>query len=621
VAVAVAYVVVATAGGGYSPQFRAGATLVVWWAVVVGLVFGLWPRARVPARALVAGAGLLALTVLSGLSIGWAADDGGAFTETVRAAGYLGVFTLVVLASPAGSARSWLGGLAIGLVAVSALALGSRIEPSAFPEQDLSRLLPSVATRLSYPLNYWNGLGACMAAGIVLLVWLGAHARARPARAFAVAAVPLPALALFLTSSRGAFVALAVGLVVLLAVTPERARMLAGGLLGGLGAAVVIAMADAREAFLDGRVEQAGASGEAYEMLAAVLVVGAAAGALRLALDGPLMRLAVPRPAALAALALAVVAGAVGLAAADPGARIDDFKEPPAEPGPARGFVTRHLASAEGSGRYQFWETALDAFETEPLRGIGAGGYEAWWAQNGSLAYYIRDAHSMVAEVLAELGVLGLIALLTFVGGAAAAGLAARAADARAGPAAVGGAIALLACGATSLSIDWTWELPAAFVLVVVAAGVLAGPALGEAAPSAGSRFGLGILTLAAGWIAVIAAAIALVTEVKLADSRAAARERDYATAASDAAAARAVQPWAGGPRLQVALVRERRGDLAGARRAALEAAERDGDDWRVWLVVARIELRAGDVPAARRAARRARALNPRSPVFAQRVP
>jgi hypothetical protein len=460
-----------------------------------------------------------------------------------------------------------------------------------------------------------------MAAAIVLLVWLGAHAGTRPARAFAVAAVPLPGLALFLTSSRGAVVALAVGLGVLLAAAPRRARMLAGGLLGGAVAAVVILMADSREAFLDGRVEQAGASGEAYEMLAALLVAAAVAGALRLALDGPLMRLAVPRPAALATVAVAVVAAVVGLAAADPAARIDDFKEPPAtDPVSARGFVTRHLATAEGSGRYQFWETGLDAFEREPLRGIGAGGYEAWWAQNGSLAYYIRDAHSMVVEVLAELGLLGLLALLTFVAGAAA-GTAARAADPRAGPAAAGGAVALLACGVTSMSIDWTWELPAAFVLVVVAAGVLAGPALGQGSSRAGSRYGLALLTLAVGWVAAIAAAIVLVTEVKLGDSRAAARDGDYAAAASDAAAARAVQPWAGAPRLQQALVRERRGDLAGARRAALEAVERDRDDWRVWLVLARIEVRAGRVPAARRAARRARALNPRSPIFARPAP
>ena len=52
---------------------------------------------------------------------------------------YAGVFALVVVASPARSARSWLAGLAIGLVALSVLALGSRMIPSLFPTQDLVR--------------------------------------------------------------------------------------------------------------------------------------------------------------------------------------------------------------------------------------------------------------------------------------------------------------------------------------------------------------------------------------------------------------------------------------------------------------------------------------------------
>ena len=51
--------------------------------------------------------------------MGWGVDDGGAFDDTLRAVAYAGVFALVVVASPARSARSWLAGLGIGLVALS----------------------------------------------------------------------------------------------------------------------------------------------------------------------------------------------------------------------------------------------------------------------------------------------------------------------------------------------------------------------------------------------------------------------------------------------------------------------------------------------------------------------
>lgn len=603
---------VAASGGGYSPEFRAGAAIVVWAAVIVGLAFGIWPRARVPGRALACGGGLLALALLSALSMGWGGDDGTAFAEAVRAAGYLGVFVLVVVAAPAGSGRLWLSGLAIGLLAAAGLALGSRIEPSLFPEQELNTLLPSVRTRLSYPINYWNGLAACMAMACVLLVWLGGHAATRGGRALAVGALPLPALVLFLTSSRGGVVALAVGLVALFVAGPARARVLAGALAGGAAAALVIVVANAREQFVDGMTDAPGAAGQGREVLAVLVLAGAAAALLRLAGDHPLERLRVPRALTAATAGALVVASVAALAAADPSRRLDEFNDPPADPGPSRGFVTRHLASAEGSGRYQFWETGLDAFAEQPLRGIGAGGYEAWWAQHGTVAYFIRDAHSLPVELLAELGLLGLLALLAFLGVAAWSALAVSPVDPRAGPVA-GGGLAVLAAGAASASIDWSWELPAAFGPLVVGAAVLAGPALRPGAEGREPRFGLGVATLALAWVALIASVIVLAAEVKLDDSRSAVRRGDLADAADDARAARAIVPWSGSPRLQLALVHERRGDLAAARRAAAEAAERDADDWRVWLVVTRLAVRAGDVEAGRRALRRARELNPRS--------
>jgi hypothetical protein len=619
--VAAAYVATAAAGGGYSPQFRAAAALLVWAAVIAGLALGVWPRARIPRRALIAGGGLLAMTVLAGLSMTWAADQGAAFTEAVRTSGYLGLFALVVIASPAGSARLWLVGLAFGLVTVSALALGSRIYPSLFPHQDLATFLPGLL-RLSYPLNYWNALGGCMALAVVLLTWLGAHATGRAGRALAVAAGPVPALALYLTSSRGAVVALAVGLGVLLAVGPGRVRLLAGGLLIGAGSALLVALAGTREAFVDGRLDATAAPAQGREMLLALLLVAAGAGALRLAVDRPLARLTVPRGLALAAWSTLAVALVVGVVAADPAKRLNGFKAPPAPSLDSRRFVATHLTSPGGAGRYQFWGAGLDAFRSEPLRGIGAGGYETWWAQHGSLAYFVRDAHSLPVETLAELGVLGLLALLVFLGGAVAGGIAARASHPRAGPVA-GAGLALLACGATTAAVEWTWEVPAAFAPLVLVAALLCGPAGRVVAPAAAHkpRFGLGIATLGLAWIAVIAATIALVAEVKLSDSRAAARRGDLKAAASDALAARAVAPWSGTPWLQLALVRERRGDLAGARRAADAAAARDAEDSQVWLVITRLAVRAGDVQGARRALRRARMLNPRSPLFAPTKP
>ena len=92
----------------------------------------------------------------------WADDAQRAFSEVVRIAGYLGLFVLVVIASSRTGARPWLIGLAGGLVVVVGGALLSRFDPSLFGGADREFLaaLPIVGGRLSYPVGYYNGLGA-----------------------------------------------------------------------------------------------------------------------------------------------------------------------------------------------------------------------------------------------------------------------------------------------------------------------------------------------------------------------------------------------------------------------------------------------------------------------------
>ncbi len=93
-----------------------------------------------------------------------------------------------------------------------------------------------------------------------------------------------------------------------------------------------------------------------------------------------------------------------------PVARVETFCRMPgteAATGEENDFVRAHLLSGSGSGRCQFWEAALDEWETKPVQGRGAGSYEAWWAQNGSFSYFVRDAHSLYVETLGELGVVG----------------------------------------------------------------------------------------------------------------------------------------------------------------------------------------------------------------------
>ena len=632
VAVAVLYVALAVANGGYSTGLTAAATVGVWWAVVIALAIGGWPRSRLPAAALGAGVCLAGLAAWMAISVGWASDDGGTFVEIVRALGYLGVFVLVVISSPRASVRTWLGGLALGLVMVAGLALLSRFEPSFGGGKELGTFLPSAAGRLSYPVGYWNGLAATMAIAVVLLVWLGGQGRTVAVRAAAVAAIPLPILVVYLASSRGGVAAGLVGLAVLLGLGPERARMLGGLVIGGVGGALLVSLATHRTEFVDA-LSNSTAAAQGDQMLAFSIAVVLAVGALRFLLDDWLGELDVPARLTRLVAVSVVVAAIAGVLIAGPSSRWEEFKQ--VAPVQTKStYVAAHLSSGRGSGRYQFWSTALDAFEDNPLHGIGAGGYEAYWHQNGSLVGPVRDAHSLFFEAMAELGVVGLLLVLGFLGFAAVSGV-------RRGPTgssqgALAAALAILAAGIVSAAIDWTWELPACFALVVLAAALLTGPAtLGpepafspvppavnggrtRASRARSPRFGIGIATLLVGWAAIWAGGVLFLTEVKLGDSRAAASDRELSSAAQDARDASTLQPWAAEPRLQLALVEELDGDLRAANRELGEAIERAPDDWQLWFVRARLKVKAGDVAGARRALRHARELNPRAPFLAR---
>ncbi len=169
-----------------------------------------------------------------------------------------------------------------------------------------------------------------------------------------------------------------------------------------------------------------------------------------------------------------VVVAIAGIVVAGPAKRWDEFKSV-GHLETQSTYVATHLSSGSGSGRYQFWSAALDAFKAHPLDGIGAGGYEAYWHQHGSLAVPVRDAHSLFLESMAELGIVGLLLILGFLGVAIVSG--ARRGPTSARGAALGAALAVLATGIVSAAIDWTWELPACFGLVVLAAALLTGPA------------------------------------------------------------------------------------------------------------------------------------------------
>lgn len=615
-AVAAACFWIAYDGGGYALASRSELAIAVLWAIVLGLASGILPVVRPTAPSLIAGGFLAGLAGWTLASAGWAASAEASFAEFNRVALYLGVFTLAALAASAATVVRWSDGLALGISGIGAVALAARLVPQLVSQDDLEALLPTTHIRLSYPVNYWNGLAILVALAFPLL--LRRVVSTGPLRWRGLAAAPLPMLgaAIYLASSRGGAAAAVLGCAVFVAATSPRRRAVSALAVAALGCAAAIAALRAAGDVVD----PPPGGGDDAETFTIVLVSlsCAATGVLAAVLQG-----LDPRPSRAAWRLGAGAAAAVCLLAlvfGHPVRRFEAFKAPPVAPAKdERDYVQSHLLSANGSGRWQFWGAAVDGFRAEPLHGRGAGSYESWWLRHGSLALFVRDAHSLYLETLAELGLVGLGLLLGALGTGLLAWLARlrRAGEEdRVTVAALGGVLVAYCAAA---GIDWVWELPAVSVVGFACLGLLTGAAGRRRAvpqPRRRRRLAIAIPAILAGLALIASQTISLLRDTRIHDSQAHVRSGATAAALASAEAARNVEPWAASPYLQLALVREQAGGLRGAEAMILEAIARSREDWRLWLVAARIQTKRGEVVAARRSLRRARELNPRNPIL-----
>jgi hypothetical protein len=613
-------VVVAVLGGRSPASVQSVAAILVWWGVLSAVAFDLAPRAVLPRAALACVALLLAFAVFSALSIAWAPSAERAFAEADRVVFYAGLLLLPVLLARRGDAGRWADGLALAVAAVALLALGQRLFPGLVPDDRLAEQLPNAATRLSYPLGYWNGLAIFVALGVPLLLRAAVVARSPLWRATAIAPIPVIASVIYLSSSRGG-VAVALVASGAFAVLLGRVRAFVALAIAAAGSAAAVAILAARAVLVDGPLDGGAAKDaglEAAALIAAACLVCALLYAL--ASSAVTLRAAIPR-LVWPVLAVVVVAGAI---AANPAERVRTFKaEPPVQEAAGAAAIGDHLSSGGGSGRWQFWSAATDQWKEHTVSGGGAGSYEPWWAQHGSIDWFVRNAHSLWLETLGELGVIGLLLLAGAFGVGIAAGLARLRGQVDEGRATVAALLAVVLGFVLGAAIDWIWELPAIAALALLSLGLLTGPATTTAngpGRAAGVSFGARVALVLAAWVAICAQALPFLSSEEVSASQHAAARGRLGEALDRARSAQTIQPWASSPRLQLALVREEAGQIRQARSAIAAAIARDETDWRLRVVAARLAVKAGDVDAARTELARARSLNPRSRLLGRTV-
>jgi hypothetical protein len=458
--------------GGYFDGPRAAALAVTWTVVLLLAVAGPLPLPRSRAGwATVAG--LAGLGAWSAVSLAWAPVDVPAFDSVQRLVLYLGaLLAAIALLRERRLLRLIEPAFAAGALLVIVYGLSERLLPGLIDLKE-STLADG---RLEQPLTYWNAEGLLAAMGFVLAARVAGdptrQALLRPAAA--AACVPL-GLGIYLSYSRGALAAIAIGLLVLLAAAPYKSQLLAivSGVVAG-------AIASACSAALPGVAGIEGTESAREQdgliMLAVLLVLaGAAALAARRGLaaeragsltDEPL-RYARRLPAVVAVAAVLCVTGLV----------IGGLGERAGEAERANPTASR-LASVS-SRRYEYWRVGVNAFADDPVRGLGAGGFRVVWRMERPADDPAAEVHSLVLEMAAELGIPGLLLLGLFLGGIAAA--ASRAL--RTGRPVAAGACATVSIWVLHASIDWDWQMPAVTLPMLVLSGGLI--ALAEGRPSA----------------------------------------------------------------------------------------------------------------------------------------
>src|SRR4051794_10771795 len=448
----------AFASGGYFESARLVALAVA--AVTLAVTAVAAPRAlpgSTAGRAALAAFALYAAWVA--LASTWAPVAFDARADVQRALLYVATFAAAAAAWRARERLTWLEpGLAAGALIVIGEGLSGRLLPSVIT---LDRTA-SAGGRLEQPLTYWNATGSLAAIGFVLCARLaGTPERPRALRCgAAAAAVPL-AMGVYLSFSRGALAAVAVGLLVVLLVAPTRPqlRAVAVVVIAGVLACAVAGGADGVRALhgdtSERAVQGAGVLGAALALAAFSALLIAAAARRGNEDVRPLSLAPWVRPAAVAALVAALVVPV-----------LISGRDHPA----AFGATTQRFTSAS-SNRYDYWRVALDVGAAHPLGGVGPAGFAVQWLQRRTIDEPVRDAHSFELEAFAELGLVGLALALALIAGSAWAGIVAVRRDASL----TGGLLAAAAVWAVGSAIDCSWEMPALTLVAVVAAGALAG--------------------------------------------------------------------------------------------------------------------------------------------------
>ena len=601
--------------GGYFPVTTGLAVAVLSLLLVAHVTLSEQPFAGWSFPLSVMAGALAVFVVWTMLSGGWSDSPARALVESNRALLYLLMLVFVGLHARGPSRlAAVLRWVALAIAVTSFVALLTRLLPATFPTKEGFN-----NARLQFPLTYWNAVGVFTAVGVILATHLTASEREPAAvRIAAAVALPVVAVALYFSFSRGGIAVAIAGTALYLILAHPRG--LPGALLA-VSVPLAVALQRAYDADLLAQFDYTGADARAQGRSLFVVVIACmvAAGVLRwltLRVDRRLVRASI---SARSAQDRVRHGGRRGAARAR--GRHRGVRPPGPDHGPAprvrRGQRTagdRRPANAPDGGRQQ--RPARDLAR----RAAGGGGRPVEGRRCRHVPARVGARAPRAAGSGRSTRTRSTTRCAPSSGGSASccswwcsrsrSGVAIgrlRGSERHAHAVFLAAAVALLA----HAMVDWDWEMPAVFIWFFGAAGaVVAAPVAAEHArePRRLTRLlaGLAILLVAVTPLTVTA------SQSRLNRGETALRDGDCATATNSALGSLDALSSQAGAFEVLGWCDARAGEHKLAMAAMRNAQRRDPDNWHYAYGLAVTQALAGEDP--RPAAALAKRLNPLDP-------
>jgi hypothetical protein len=480
---------------------------------MVLLVVVAWNTGQtVSRRALLAAGAITALLCLSAASLLWAQSKENAWTDTNRLILYVVVFAIGVL-----SIRDRRTARAILVL----LGLAALITAVWFPLRFVlgGGAFAFLQHRLSSPIGYINGTAGLLVMGIWVWLAYAETAQRRELRAAAFGAATMIAGTFILTQSRAVLPATLLSAILVLACAPGRTRRAVNLLT--MAFCVVLGLHWTLAVYSEGGAAARGyapSHGVLRGAGIAILLGGLLASALSYGLSTlreriePRRRAHLSRRLGIAMLTVTVLATGTAVVVKHSyiSTQWHDFKSLKVNQNATDRFV-------DASGfRYDLWRIAWKEFTQHPIGGVGAGNYDREYYKLRKNPQYIVQPHSLEMQMLAELGIFGFLALLTFCGTVLASGFARRDTLASEDMFIRIGALGVFGAWLIDTSVDWLYDIPGLTCVAMLAAALLVIPARrgGEAATEGGapgrvrSRSSQVLLVSGLGALALLAASV-----------------------------------------------------------------------------------------------------------------